>query len=448
MSIIKKVFIKSPVPFKKILVNIEAIKREYYRRWGGYNNLYKKIDKNKVFSKTALKLQEIELGELLNYSKMNIPAYKKITIAGTIDPLKQFPILTKQDLSSNAEIFFESKIKKRELYKGATSGSTGKPLRFYKEREAVRKNYIYADKMLEIIGIKTEDKKGRFSGITLFDYNKITPPYWVYINKYKQLQFSPYHLKEDNFHLYVEEMIKHEIVYGTGYAHSWLILAEYILKYNYHVPKLKAIITDSEGVSEGQQNIIEKAFGCKVYQTYGLGEVGQVAFQCEYKKYHIIPQIAVIEILDSNYQNVEAGVTGQIVITSLNSKKVPYIRYATGDLGRLGANTCKCSWEGQFLEEIIGRIDDYIITKDGRKINRLSHIMKPAKGVINSQLIQTSLDEITINIIPNSNFEENSMKEVMNNAKNYLGNVNLTWKIVDELEYTANGKIKHVIRKI
>ncbi|MGS0746156.1 phenylacetate--CoA ligase family protein [Syntrophomonas erecta subsp. sporosyntropha] len=448
MSLSKKVFLKSPYFLKKVFVNVEAIRRDYFRRWGDYSKLYEQLDNSCLFPNNYKETQDILFRKLATYVKENVKAYENIDDVFSINNINAFPVLKKGDYIHNQNMYISKEAEKRKLYKGRTSGSTGKPMSYFIDRESVRWNFIYADKMLEFVGLNKNDVKCRFSGVTILDFNHSTPPFWIYINKYKQLQMSSYHLNELNFKLYLDAMIKKKVTFGTGYANTWLILAEFVIKHNYSIPNFKAIVLDSEGITSEQQDIVEKAFKCKVYQTYGLGEVGQIAFQCEKRCYHILPQTAYVEILDDKLNKVHNGEIGEIVVTNLYSPKTPFIRYATGDLGKLKDTECECGRKGQVLSEIIGRIDDYVITKDGKKINRLSHIIKPAIGVVKSQLIQDSVDSLLIHIIPDKNFKEESMKKVIENAKYYLGDMKIDWKIVNELEKTSNGKIKHVLRKI
>ena len=77
----------------------------------------------------------------------------------------------------------------------------------------------------------------------------------------------------------------------------------------------------------------------------------------------------------------------------------------------------------------------------------LSIIQLIAKGVINSQLIQTSIDTLEIKIVPSEEFDPKSMEDVIQSAKYYLGDMQVKWEIVKELEKTTNGKVRYVIRK-
>jgi len=89
-----------------------------------------------------------------------------------------------------------------------------------------------------------------------------------------------------------------------------------------------------------------------------------------------------------------------------------------------------------------------VIGKDGRQINRLSHVIKPAVGVMESQIIQEKLGEIRLMIVPGKDFKASSMKEVVSNAQNFLGDMEIKWELVPSLERTKNAKVRRVVRKM
>lgn len=446
MSTLKKVFLKSPFFIKKLFINAEAIRRDTFRRFGNYDELLKKTDMKYIMESGYRAEQEALFADLMSYVKDNVIRYEDID-AVSLSELEKIPILSKKELIEDIDSNLSKDIDKNKCFKSVTSGSTGTPLTYYHDKEGIRNNYLYTDKMLELCGLTKDDKKVRISGVNIVPFDCTKPPFWIYINKYRQLQCSAYHMKEETYGSYLEAMIKNSVTFGTGYATAWYFLSEYVMKTGAKVPKLKAIVTDSEGISNEQQEIVKKAFDCPVYQTYGLSEIGQVGFQCKNGNYHFVPTTCIAEIVDEDFNKVKNGKQGQIILTSLLSKETPYIRYATGDLGIMGEGLCGCGWDTQYITEIVGRIDDYVLTKDGRKIGRLSHIIKDGKGVIESQLIQTDRDNLLIKVVAGEDFEQSSMEVVIQNAKNYLGQMNITWEKVPQLERTKNGKIKYVIRK-
>lgn len=450
-SIINKMYLHAPFFVKEMLANVEALRRNRYRKYGDYEKVKSSLDFINYMN-TYEKSEDYEtlsnLKTLLNFSINYVPFYANYPKPKlhTLSELQMFPLLTKNHIRNNKTDMLPTIVKKEDLWNGTSSGSTGTPLSYYRDKNSVRTNQALYDSYYKSLGCDIEDKRIRFSGIKLTTFDRKKPPYWIYISKFKQLQCSVYHLSEDTCKYYIEKFVKYKSEFGTGYPSAWGYLAKYIIKHNIQLPPMKAIITDSEAMDDSLQNVIEKAFKCKVYHTYGLSEVGMLGMQCGYRNYHTVPKLNIIETVNSKGESV-INEEGQIIVTDLNSKGFPFIRYKTGDRGIIKYDKCACGYSTPYIKEITGRVEDYILTKDGRKIQRVSQIIKPAIGVKESQIIQKTRNSILIKIVADENFEEKSMEKVIESAHLYIGDMKVTWEVVSKLELMPSGKLKFLIRE-
>ncbi|WP_409228221.1 phenylacetate--CoA ligase family protein [Gudongella sp. SC589] len=448
-DLIFKIYLNSPFILKRLFANIEGIRRDFYRK-GKKKNVSDENHFRNLFSyESNFDLKRIQ--RLFNDASKNVEYYSflKDLKVSTQDDFKEVPVLTKDEIRGNKDSLISKKThNKRELWNGSSSGSTGTPLKYYRDRNSVLASQLNNTEYYRYCGCDINSKKVRISGVKITSFNREKPPFWIYIDKYKQLQCSTYHISKNSYREFLKQFERVGATYGTGFPSGWYALAELMDLDNKTFEKFDAIITDSEGINDKQRKTIEKVFKCPVYSTYGLGEVGMFAVECEFGNYHIIPT-HYVEVLKSNGDIAPDGEIGEIVVTDYNSSKFPYIRYATGDLGILkNNNSCKCNMKTPYLTEIIGRVEDYVLTKDGRKITRLTQIVKPAIGIKASQIIQNSKDNILIKVVPAENFDPQSMELVLNNAKEFVGDMNITWDKVESLEKMPSGKVKFVIRKI
>jgi len=112
---------------------------------------------------------------------------------------------------------------------------------------------------------------------------------------------------------------------------------------------VKYVIFGGERVSQGLREKIKelleklKAKNVKVLATYAFTE-GKVAWpQCsEDSGYHLYPDMEFIEIVDKNGERVSEGEKGEIVYTSLDFRGTVFLRYKTGDLGKIFYDKCSC----------------------------------------------------------------------------------------------------------
>ena len=444
----------SPRLMQRAFVNVEAWRRDWFRRHGDYQAemaLY-----NPAWYRSDAQAQAAEqlerLAVVIAAARQHVPYYRRMLPdlpLRSLADLQQLPILEKAAIRRDLMAFVRDGASTKEMWLQATSGSTGTPMHYYHDRSTVRAHYAAADALLAMHGCVVGERRVRFSGAYVAPYTQTEPPFWIYIDHYRQLQCSAYHLSPTTYHAYLKAIREARVIYGTGYATAWHLLASYLLESGEEPPTLKAIFTDSEGMNQEQQATTERAFRCPVFQTYGLGEVHQVSMQCDAGRYHVLTRSCLAEILDDHDRPVRPGETGQVIVTDLTNLVTPFIRYRTGDLATLAPNPCTCGWQSPSWTEIVGRVDDQLKTPEGRWIGRLSHVTKPGVGIRESQIVQTAINQVVIRVVPDVHFDGGSMDAVVAAAHRYLGDsMHVSWEVVDALPRTPSGKLRHVVRLI
>ncbi len=170
--------------------------------------------------------------------------------------------------------------------------------------------------------------------------------------------------------------------------------------------------------------------------------------QCRSYRYHVLDLTCVLEVLDDDFRPLPPGQLGRIVVTDLTQSTFPYIRYDTGDAGSLSMDPCDCGMQTTMLEGIEGRSDDLIVTPRGRRVGRLSHVTKPGRGILESQIAQTRPDHVVIRVVPTVDFDRESMSQVLHVAHGLLGEeMHVDWELVEEIPRTKLHKFKHVVRE-
>jgi phenylacetate-CoA ligase len=114
--------------------------------------------------------------------------------------------------------------------------------------------------------------------------------------------------------------------------------------------------------------------GARVWDHHGMTEVGPVTYECPVTpgKLHVMEEAFLAEVIDpATGATVNAGDTGELVLTTLARTASPVLRYRTGDLVRLSfapddpqLPVCACGSAELALEGgILGRTDDMIIVR-------------------------------------------------------------------------------------
>jgi phenylacetate-CoA ligase len=110
---------------------------------------------------------------------------------------------------------------------------------------------------------------------------------------------------------------------------------------------------------------IEERLGIKAMEAFGLTELcgPGVAFDCEAQDgLHINEDHFLAEIVDpATLEPLPIGEQGELVLTSLQRRAMPMIRYRTKDITKLRREKCACGRTLIKMNKISGRSDDMLI---------------------------------------------------------------------------------------
>jgi phenylacetate-CoA ligase len=120
--------------------------------------------------------------------------------------------------------------------------------------------------------------------------------------------------------------------------------------------------------SEGVRQQLDRALGMKAVNFYGLSEMcgPGVATECLTARdgLHVNEDHFIVEVIDpETEQPVPPGTDGELVFTTLTKEALPLIRYATGDLGAITLEPCRCGRTTARLIRLGGRRDDMMIIR-------------------------------------------------------------------------------------
>jgi phenylacetate-coenzyme A ligase PaaK-like adenylate-forming protein len=171
-------------------------------------------------------------------------------------------------------------------------------------------------------------------------------------------------------HLVLDIIEKHKINSLVGIPVQVFNLA----RFNRNI-KLKSVLLSTDYVPEIIKDEIEKSFNCRVFNHYGMTEMGLGGgVECKaFKGYHLREGDLCFEIINPKTgTRVQDGEWGEVVFTTLTRKGMPLIRYRTGDISRFIPKKCTCGTELKVLDKIQGRFvgkvnlfdDKYLLIKD------------------------------------------------------------------------------------
>jgi len=164
-------------------------------------------------------------------------------------------------------------------------------------------------------------------------------------------------------------------------------IAEYVEKNGLKDIKIKKIAYGGEHLAPAAEEYLKRVLGTEIVgsATYAINDTGVVAFQCECcsgSVHHVMEDLHIVEIVDpETFEPLPDGEAGNIILTNIDRKLMPVIRYDVGDRGRLLTHKCACGRQARLLE-LLGRSDEVlIIGGDNISVDAVSQAVAKVQGL-------------------------------------------------------------------
>ncbi len=365
------------------------------------------------------------------------------------DQLSVLPILHKETARHLMSDLISKKLSSYVPRWVHTSGTTGKALQFPLSSFCFQREYAFRAHHYSWANVDLvhREPKAFVAGHPVTDPASSKPPFWTHDIVNNWLLFSSYHMNDTNLPAYIAELEKFSPVLIGGYPSSVALLAAAQKRWGSNRLKVRAVYTASETLLKYQRKLIESAFSCKVFVWYGNTEMCGHIVECEQGALHGRLEHSFMEVLDEKGYPAREG---NLVCTGFGNSAFPLIRYDTGDIVKLSDDQCcPCGRGGMLFESVIGRVEDYVVTPDGRLVGRLDHLFKDAIHVVEAQLLQSDPSELVIRIVPRQEYTVQDELSILSEARLRLGpEIKLKFEYVPDLERTSNGKARFVISSI
>jgi phenylacetate-CoA ligase len=207
--------------------------------------------------------------------------------------------------------------------------------------------------------------------------------------------------------------------------------------------RLKAVFTSSESLLAHQRETIESAFSAPVRDHYASAEHVVSMTSCAENRLHVDMEFGIVEVEAT--EETADWVRGPIIVTGLGRPVAPMIRYRIGDIGIRSKHSCPCSRPGETFLDIDGRIEDYVLTNEGRLVGRLDHAFKGRFDVAEAQILQEKHGALTIKVVPSSSYNSGSEASLRRGMRKLVGSsMHIDIELVDQIGREPNGKFRAV----
>jgi len=459
---IRKLPKKLPYPIKQRIKRIYGLIPIPIRYGGEFRKMCKFLQKSQWWSREKLEEYQMQqLEKLLKHAFENVPYYQRVFNERGLKPkdiksindLRKLPYLTKDIIRKNLSDLIAKNYPKSELRYVTTGGSTGTPMGFYWEKGITEpREWAYVWRGWNWAGFKFGEKRVILRGDILYRFKDGKHQCWRYDPIDNALILSSYNMTEENLNTYVKKINEFKPLAIQAYPSSLYILVDFLKENNFKIKDLKCILTCSESLYPFQRKITEEYLGIKIFDHYGNAERNALIMQCEKGNYHIISEYGIMELVadNGNLANKEDEI-GEVVATGFNNYAMPFIRYRTGDIAVNSKQKCPCGRNYQLIKRIEGRVQEFIVAKDGKLLPHLSwaHDMEWA-GIKQIQLFQEKQGELTIKVVKEASYSDSEVKAHILKIYGLRAQGRCTLKVsfVDSISLTERGKFKFLIQKL
>ncbi|MFZ1363239.1 MAG: hypothetical protein WAS05_09990 [Candidatus Nanopelagicales bacterium] len=351
----------------------------------------------------AVQQRRQDLEVFLRYAVSKTRFYAGLDLSGG---LGKFPVIDKSVVKEHSESMLSSEFLTDELFKAETSGSTGIPLAVFHSRYKRRLmnaesiyfgeqgGYTFGQKLFMLLNWSTRKQRSKLDRLLVnFEFLDV-------------LRFDQQCALELIERLQNSRRTCSLLAFPSG-LHVVVKAAENvgIEKVN---TRLTSVITQSEVSYPDLRARVERLFGVKPFDRYGLEEFGIVAQQTlsSPEDYVVNRASKYVEIMsvDSD-EPVKVGELGRVVVTDVSGLAQPMIRYDTGDLAILvEQDSAGCASK---IREIQGRRLDQIYDAKDQQISPwvFNHTYWKYPEIQQYQIVQTGSGEYALKISAPKEFE-------------------------------------------
>lgn len=122
--------------------------------------------------------------------------------------------------------------------------------------------------------------------------------------------------------------------------------------------RLRKALATAEMLSPSMRTVLQ-GYGVEVFQAYGSADLGLLAYECGNRDGFHVCEETILELLDpATREPVQTGNAGEVVVTTLDVRIYPWVRFSTGDLALYTDEPCSCGRTSRKLARIVGRVGE------------------------------------------------------------------------------------------
>lgn len=212
---------------------------------------------------------------------------------------------------------------------------------------------------------------------------------------------------------------------------------------------LQCIFSGAEVLDDSLRERVRRTLGLEIADNYGSTEAF-IAWNCPAGSYHLNAEHVVVEILDENGRAVAPGQMGEVVITTLQNRVMPLVRYAIGDYAVAASGQCRCGRTLPRIARVLGREVNLFKMADGRLVspwNLLAPVRRCAE-ISQFQIVQKAIDNIVVRYVAPRPLLPDEEAQVRAAMGSFIGETSVAFERVSALARAPSGKFMLALSEV
>ncbi len=205
---------------------------------------------------------------------------------------------------------------------------------------------------------------------------------------------------------------------------------------------LRRIFSGGEVLDDSIRERTLEVLGVPISDNYGSTE-GFAAWQCPNGTYHINAEHMLVEIVDEQNRPVAPGQMGRVLITTLENRLMPLIRYEIGDYAIASNEKCGCGRRLPVMGKILGRGMNLFRLPGDRLLSPWPLVgpLKSRPQIRQFQIEQETFEHYLVRYSGDAELDAESKEEIRKSFSKTLGlEVAVSFARMDSIPRTAGGK--------
>jgi phenylacetate-CoA ligase len=213
---------------------------------------------------------------------------------------------------------------------------------------------------------------------------------------------------------------------------------------------LRGVFTGGEVLDDGVRARAERILGVPVADNYGSTEAF-LAWQCPAGSYHVNAEHVVLEIIDDRGRPAGPGEMGRVLVTTLENRLMPLVRYEIGDYATAATAPCACGRTLPRIDRVVGRGINLFRMPDGRLRSPWNLVapLKVADRLRQFQIVQRAVDRYAVRYVAALALSPDEEATIRAEFRRILGyDALVDFERVDEIRRAPSGKFMTALSEV